>query len=127
MWPEFNTTTIGVNSSHYMIDITWSPPIGNYIVIISLVPQIPIPEEKGSGNIVYNELCQTQECGATNQIASFVISVTSHDFVHIIYTAQIYTVHMTWVIIIEFHWHNSLYTMLPDPFLAYWGLGHETK
>ena len=50
---------------------------------LNLVPQTPIREEKGSGNIVYNELCQTQECGATNQIASFVISVTSHDFAHI--------------------------------------------
>ena len=47
-------------------------------------------EENGSGNIVYNELCQTQECGATNQIASFVISVTSHDFAHIIYRANLH-------------------------------------
>ena len=57
----------------------------------SLVPQTPIREEKGSGNIVYNELCQTQECGATNQIASFVISTTSHDFVHIIYRANLHS------------------------------------
>ena len=56
----------------------------------SFVPQTPIREEKGSGNIVYNELCQTQECGATNQIASFVISVTSHDFAHIIYHANLH-------------------------------------
>ena len=56
----------------------------------SLVPQTPLREEKGSGNIVYNELCQTQECGATNQIASFVISVTSHDFAHIIYRANLH-------------------------------------
>ena len=33
---------------------------------------------------------QTQECGATNQIASFVISVTSHDFAHIIYRASLH-------------------------------------
>ena len=59
------------------------------IMNISLVPQTPIREEKGSGNIVYNELCQTQECGATNQIASFVISVTSHNFAHIIYRANL--------------------------------------
>ena len=58
--------------------------------MLSLVPQTPIREEKGSGNIVYNELCQTQECGATNQIASFVISVTSHDFAHIIYRANLH-------------------------------------
>ena len=31
--------------------------------------------EKGSGNIVYNELSQTQECGATNQIAPFVMKM----------------------------------------------------
>ena len=47
-------------------------------------------EEKGSGNIVYNELCQTQEFGTTNQIAWFVISVTSHDFAHIIYRANLH-------------------------------------
>ena len=56
----------------------------------SLEPQTPIHEERGSGNIVYNELCQTQECGATNQIASFVISVRSHDFAHIIYCAKLH-------------------------------------
>ena len=54
------------------------------------MPQTPIHEEKGSGNIVYNELCQTQECGATNQIASFVISITSHDFAHIIYRTNLH-------------------------------------
>ena len=61
----------------------------------SLVPQTPIREVKGSGNIVYNELCmcQTQECGATNQIASFVISVTSHDFAHIIYRVNLHCAH----------------------------------
>ena len=57
---------------------------------LSLVLQIPVREEKGSDNIVYNELCQTQECGATNQIASFVISGTSHDFAHIIYRANLH-------------------------------------
>ena len=56
----------------------------------SLMPQTPIREEKESGNIMYNELCQTQECGTTNQIASFVISATSHDFVHIIYRANLH-------------------------------------
>ena len=56
----------------------------NMVPHISLVPQTPIREEKGSGNIMY-ELCQTQECGATNQI---VISVTLHDFTHIIYRAN---------------------------------------
>ena len=55
----------------------------------SLVPQTPIRKEKGSGNIMY-ELCQTKECGATNQIASFVISVTSHDFTHIMYHTNLH-------------------------------------
>ena len=45
----------------------------------SLVPQTPIHAhaKRGSGSIMYNELFCTLECGATNQIAWFVISITS--------------------------------------------------
>ena len=31
----------------------------------------------GSGNIVYNELFQTLDCGVTNQIAPFAINMQS--------------------------------------------------
>ena len=37
--------------------------------------------KKGSGNIVYNELSQTLECGATNQIALFAINMQSAQFI----------------------------------------------
>ena len=74
---------------------------------------------------MYNELCQTQECGATNQIASFVISVTSHNFVHIIYRANSHRARDVGNIIIEFHWHTSLYmyTMYQIPFPRVLGSG----
>ena len=37
--------------------------------------------KKGSGNIVYNELSQILECGATNQIAPFGINAQSAQFI----------------------------------------------
>ena len=48
----------------------------------SLMTQPPKTHtKKGSGNIVYNELSQTLECGATNQIAPFAIDVQSAQFI----------------------------------------------
>ena len=38
--------------------------------------------KKGSGNIVYNELSQTLECGATNQIPPFAINAQSAQFIN---------------------------------------------
>ena len=47
----------------------------------SLVTQPPKMHAKtGSGNIVYNKLSQTLECGATNQIAPFAINAQSAQF-----------------------------------------------
>ena len=37
--------------------------------------------KKGSGNIVYNKLSQTLECGATNQIAPFAINAQRAQFI----------------------------------------------
>ena len=37
--------------------------------------------KKGSGNIVYNELSQTLECGMINQIAPFAINAQSAQFI----------------------------------------------
>ena len=50
--------------------------INTFDVPMRILVSWPSPlyaREKGSGNIVYNELSQTLECGVTNQIASFVI------------------------------------------------------
>ena len=54
----------------------------------SLVTQPPKTHaKKGSGNIVYNELSQTLECGMTNQIAPFAINAQSAQFImNIIFT-----------------------------------------
>ena len=48
----------------------------------SLVTQPPKTHvKKGSDIIVYNELSQTLECGATNQIAPFAINAQSAQFI----------------------------------------------
>ena len=76
--------------------------------------------QRGSSNIVYNELFQTLECGATNQIAWFVNSITSvryvQEFSHFSRDYEtLITLYVVTLTIIEFHWNNSMYTMLPDP------------
>ena len=43
----------------------------NHIMLVSWSSPLKRTRKRGSGNIVYNKLSQTQECGATNQIAPF--------------------------------------------------------
>ena len=34
MWPRLSYTARGVNSTHYLVDISWTPPIGMYEIIL---------------------------------------------------------------------------------------------
>ena len=50
----------------------------NYLGGPSLASQTPYfseEREKGSGNTAYNEFYLAKECGATNEIASLLISI----------------------------------------------------
>ena len=67
-------------SETYICTYTTSWPAS--ILFSSLVTQPPKTHvKKGFGNIVCNELTQTLECGATNQIASFAINMQSAQFI----------------------------------------------